>query len=498
MAETATRLGRYEIRGELGRGAMGNVFDAWDPVIERRVALKTIRPDQLEGQEVEDLKSRFLQEAKAAGRINHPNVVSIYEYGDDQGTAYIAMEFVEGRDLKSLLDSGDTPPLNDSVRIVIDVLAALGAAHEKGIVHRDVKPGNVFVQPNGRAKVTDFGIARLESSNLTMVGCVIGTPAFMSPEQAGGQRVDHRSDLFSAGVILYQLITGRKPFSGSSLTVMHKILTEEPPPPSSIATGLPEAYDRILRTALAKSPDQRFADARQFIAALEAALRSAPTDTDATFIPAAPPPAPGPQQGSRPESPLPAALRPGPTPNANRNRAVGLALVALATLGIALGAYRMSASPPTAANPAPHELPAGSLAAPGPKSPQPASPTSAPEDKSAVPPQPEPQASQSPAPVSMGESPKADGQAKIPAQPTKTTAKPRRPDSAEPSTSVLPQPAHNSAKSTAAMARERSAVSSAAEASCPGCNCADLMTRLSIGIEPLTPPQRDFYRQYCR
>ena len=211
MAEHPKQLGKYEIRGELGRGAMGIVYDGWDAGIGRRVALKTVRRDQLDGGEAEELLSRFKREAQAAGRLNHPGIVAVYEYGEDAGTAFIAMEFVEGRELKDVFDRNERFPLPEVVRIMSLLLEAIGHAHSKGIVHRDIKPANVFLLKDGRIKVGDFGIARMESSNLTQAGSVLGTPAYMSPEQFMGQTVDGRSDLFSAGVILYQFLTGERP-----------------------------------------------------------------------------------------------------------------------------------------------------------------------------------------------------------------------------------------------------------------------------------------------
>jgi len=199
MAEIPQKLGKYEVRRELGRGAMGIVYEGWDPMIDRRVALKTVKKDQLDRTEVDEILSRFKREAQAAGRLNHPNVVAVYEYGEDaDGVAFIAMEYVEGRELKDYFDKQERFSLSEIVRLMGELLNALGHAHEHGIIHRDIKPANIFLLKNGQAKVGDFGIARIESSNLTQAGSVLGTPAYMSPEQFMGQRVDGRSDLFSA------------------------------------------------------------------------------------------------------------------------------------------------------------------------------------------------------------------------------------------------------------------------------------------------------------
>ena len=252
------KLGKYEIRGELGQGAMGIVYDGFDPMIGRRVALKTVRREQLDRAEVEEILARFKREAQAAGRLNHPNVVQIYEYGEDEGTAFIAMEFVEGRELRDHFDASERFPMAEIVRIMGQLLEALDYSHKNGVVHRDIKPANIILLKDGTVKVADFGIARIESSNLTQAGSVLGTPSYMSPEQFMGQTVDGRSDLFSAGVILYQFLTGEKPFTGALTTIMHKVLKEDPAAPSELNVQVPRPFDALIRKALAKRPDERF------------------------------------------------------------------------------------------------------------------------------------------------------------------------------------------------------------------------------------------------
>ncbi len=287
MADTPKKLGKYEIRRELGRGAMGIVYEGWDPMIARSVALKTVRREQLERTEAEEILSRFQREAQAAGRLNHPNVVAVYEFGEDpDGTAFIAMEFVEGRELKDYFDKQERFSLQETVRIMRELLSALDHAHSNGIVHRDIKPANIFILKDGRAKVGDFGIARIESSNLTQAGSVLGTPAYMSPEQFMGQRVDGRSDLFSAGVILYQFLSGEKPFSGQLTTIMHKVLKEDPIAPSELNVQSPTVFDSVVKKAMAKRPEDRYQTAREFIDALDQALqfRSATATADATLV----------------------------------------------------------------------------------------------------------------------------------------------------------------------------------------------------------------------
>ena len=264
MAALGT-FGKYEIRRQIGRGAMGVVYEAFDPVIERRVAIKTLRLELFEPNQLTDLRARFKREAQAAGRLAHPHIVTIHDYGEHEGTPYIVMEFMTGQELREVLDRGTRLPLSEVVRIMTQLLGALTHAHEHGLVHRDVKPGNVFVLDDGSIKVVDFGIARVEASNLTGEGAMLGTPAYMSPEQIVGVPVDERSDIFSAGVILYELLTGDKPFAGKTATnIMQKVLRQEPLEPSSLNPTLSEAWDAVVKRAMAKKPDERYRSARQF------------------------------------------------------------------------------------------------------------------------------------------------------------------------------------------------------------------------------------------
>jgi serine/threonine-protein kinase len=273
MADIGT-LGKYEIRHEIGRGAMGIVYEGYDPMIKRIVALKTIRADQLAGADAANVVARFRREAQAAGRLNHPNIVSIYEFGEDAGTWFIAMERIDGRELKQCFEANERFTTADIVRIMSQVLDALDYSHHQGVIHRDIKPANIFLLPGGVVKVADFGIAHIETSNLTQVGAVMGTPSYMSPEQIMGLPVDGRSDLFSAGVILYQFLTGERPFAGSATTTMQKVLKEDPLPPSSLNVQAPAGMDAVVRQALAKRPEDRFQTAREFADALRAAAPS--------------------------------------------------------------------------------------------------------------------------------------------------------------------------------------------------------------------------------
>ena len=263
------RLGKYEIRGALGKGAMGVVYKAFDPNIERLVAIKTIRKDLVEPELAAQYMARFKNEAKAAGRLHHPNIVGIYEYGEDDAVAFIAMEYVEGTGLREYLNLRASFDFAQLVALMSQLLNGLEFAHGRGVVHRDIKPSNLIVTKEAQLKVADFGVARIDTSNLTTAGMVIGTPSYMSPEQCRGLETDARSDLFSAGVVLYELLTGVKPFRGNIQAIAYKICHEEPEPPSALSSlKLPPAVDQLVAKAMAKDPAARFQDARTFHAAL--------------------------------------------------------------------------------------------------------------------------------------------------------------------------------------------------------------------------------------
>ena len=277
------QLGKYRIDSILGKGAMGVVYKAFDPFIERVVALKTIRKELFSDSQQADLISRFKNEAQAAGRLNHPNIVMVYDYGEDAESAYIAMEFVEGTPLNTLMMPDKPTALPRVTAWMGDLLLALDYAHSRGVVHRDIKPANLLITSTAQVKVSDFGIARIESSTLTQTGSMIGTPSYMSPEQFRGETADGRSDVFSTGVLLYQLLTGVRPFVGSSSTVMLQILHEHPAPPSTLAPGIPAGFDAIIARALAKAPQDRFPSARAFLDAL-ARVGKDGADPDATTL----------------------------------------------------------------------------------------------------------------------------------------------------------------------------------------------------------------------
>ena len=274
MAEPKT-LGKYEIQSVLGKGAMGVVYKAFDPHIERVVAIKTVRKDLVDPDLAEQFMARFKNEARAAGRLHHPNIVGVYEYGEDDNVAYIAMEYVDGTGLREYLNRKARFEFGQLIAIATQLLQALEFAHTRGVVHRDVKPANLILTHGGALKVADFGIARIDTTTLTMTGMVMGTPSYMSPEQCQGRDSDHRSDLFSAGVVLYELLTGERPFRGSPEMIAYNICNENPQPPSKISSlPLPPAVDEIVAIALAKLPEQRFQNAHAFNHALQLAAGS--------------------------------------------------------------------------------------------------------------------------------------------------------------------------------------------------------------------------------
>src|SRR4051794_38350238 len=260
---------RYSIINRIGSGGMADVYCAQDLQLGRKVALKLLYRRFAED---EEFVERFRREASAAAGLQHPNIVSVYDRGEWDGTYYIAMEFLDGQTLKQLVRGHGPMPPELAIDTAIQVLRAARSAHQRGVVHRDIKPHNVILDEEGRAKVTDFGIARAGASDMTETGSIMGTAQYLSPEQAQGQPVSPRSDLYSIGVMLYELLTGRVPFDAESpVTIALKHISERPVPPREVNPAVPPALDAVVMRALEKEPARRFADADEFIAALAAA-----------------------------------------------------------------------------------------------------------------------------------------------------------------------------------------------------------------------------------
>ena len=308
--EELKSLGRYQIQGVLGKGAMGMVYDARDPVLNRRVAIKTILTGQLDEETARLYSKRFEREVRAVARLNHRNIVQVYDFGTEGDVAYIVMEYIQGKELKHHFDANERFDLNKTFRLMIELLDALEFAHEAGIIHRDIKPANIMVDAGGRAKLTDFGVARVtepegDPGEATKIGTVVGTPAYMSPEQIQGEPIDRRTDLFSAGIIFYQFLTGRKPFEGTQWALAKKIIQDDPVKASSIVQ-IPPAIDRVIARALAKQPEHRYQSARSFAESLQRILEGKqPEDPNEVLkqpLPAAPPPQPPPPRPAAPSA----------------------------------------------------------------------------------------------------------------------------------------------------------------------------------------------------
>jgi tRNA A-37 threonylcarbamoyl transferase component Bud32 len=406
--ETMEKLGKYEIKRTLGKGAMGIVYEGWDPIIARRVAIKTVRlPDTQDDPETEEALARFRREAQAAGRLTHPNIVGVFDYGETNDLAYIVMEYVDGPSVKSLVDKQERFAIADTVRIMTDLLTGLQFSHDRGVVHRDIKPANVMLTSSGQGKIADFGIARIESSSMTQAGTVLGTPAYMSPEQFMGQVVDARTDIYSSGVMLYQLLTGERPFEGGMSAIMHKALNTEPVAPSQLTVTCPAAFDAVVRKAMAKRPEDRFQSASAFLDAIKAAASGQampamddPADDEATMV--------VPSRAAAPPPRLTPAPRPAPalaTPAAVPAKRSGMPMIAVAVAVVLLlaggGAWfflfrgsapQTPASPPAATAEKPPAPPAAATPPPSTTAP-PASTAAAqqPPASTAAAPSPQPQ-----------------------------------------------------------------------------------------------------------
>ena len=354
------KLGRFEIKGLLGRGAMGEVYLGIDPSIGREVAIKTILATAAQA---EDAKNRFSREAKAAGVLNHPNIVTIYEFGEDQGVLFIAMERVRGQDLEEMLQQRSITP-GEALEVLAQVCDGLEFAHRNHIIHRDIKPSNIRVMRDGRrihAKVMDFGVARLKDSDMTATGMVVGTVSYMAPEYIRTGKPDARSDLFAVGVMLYECISGRKPFEGDTTpTILYKIVNEPPDPLDlSQLREISPAIRMVLDTALAKDPDQRYQSADEFAHALRAAKDPTwqgrvlegtvqmPSKTQSRLTPPPPPPLPAseptavhPASATQPHrTPTAAVPRPKPARSSLPLIAAALVLMGLGVMGAGAFAY---------------------------------------------------------------------------------------------------------------------------------------------------------------
>ncbi len=313
MAQTLTHLGKYRIEQELGRGAMGVVYKAFDPVVERRVAIKTIRVD------MDDeglLVPRLQREAKSVGRLEHPNIVTLYDAGETSGLFYLVMQFIEGETLQDRLAVERFFDLSEIQDLFGQICAGLDYAHQHGVIHRDIKPANIMITRDGVVKLTDFGIAKVAGTGVTSTGLVVGTPSYMSPEQALGRPLDGRSDIFSLGSILYEMMTGEMAFPGQNVTtVMYKIVHETPTPVAALQPGLDPAVEAVVSKALAKQPDQRFQTCAEFAAAVQNYINQtgAPLPgTAAAYAPPVAPPAPTPSR--IPSAAMPAAAVAAPQP----------------------------------------------------------------------------------------------------------------------------------------------------------------------------------------
>src|SRR5687767_3609043 len=277
------QLGRYVIESEIGRGAMGVVFKATDSVLQRVVAVKTVNM-ALEREHADKYEARFYQEARAAGGLNHPNIVTVYDAGKAGDVVYMAMEYIQGVELRTLLTEGQPMALNRALAIAAQVAEGLGYAHQAGVVHRDIKPANIMVTADGPVKITDFGIARMRASaDLTQTGVMLGSPKYMSPEQVIGKRADHRSDIFSLGVILYEMLSGNAPFSGENVTaLMYQIVNFAPPAPSAVNPAVPELLNFIVAKMLAKPLEERYQNAQELANDLRNCERQISTPTAIT------------------------------------------------------------------------------------------------------------------------------------------------------------------------------------------------------------------------
>jgi len=287
----AKRIGKYPVIREIGKGAMGTVYEGFDPDTGEKVAIKILRAEHLADSSADSASARFEREAQATRRLRHPNIVAVREYGEQGRIKFIAMELLNGQELRRLMHERGRFGLDDAVFVLLQLLDALGHSHQQGVVHRDIKPSNVMVMDGLHIKVMDFGIARIESAAFTQIGTMLGTPSYMSPEQMRGEPADGRADLWAAGVMLYEMLVGRGPFAAATpVGVMQNALALEPVPVSTLVAGLPTSIDAVLRRALARRREDRFQAAGDFAGELMkvAAAAADAVDLELAFEPAAP------------------------------------------------------------------------------------------------------------------------------------------------------------------------------------------------------------------
>src|SRR6059036_591215 len=266
QTEQYRRVGKFELHEIIGEGAMGAVWRAYDSVIRRFVALKLL---SRAGRSA-DAQDRFMREARAAGALQHPNIVTVYDLGESDEQLFIAMELVDGRDLSTLIALSEPLPLERKLDLVIEVLQGLSYAHERGVIHRDIKPSNVRIASDGSVKIMDFGIARLQSADVTGSGAIVGTPTYMAPEQITNGAITPATDVFAVGCLLYELLTYTKPFEGESVQgVLYQVLTTDPKPLRNMAPSIPASLERVVAKAMSKVPDERYGHAKQMRQALE-------------------------------------------------------------------------------------------------------------------------------------------------------------------------------------------------------------------------------------
>ena len=446
-------IGRYQILGELGRGAMGIVYKALDPAIGRTIAIKSIRlQDLTEEAERERLRERLFREAQSAGILSHPGIVTIYDIAEENGMAYIFMEFVNGPPLEKMLLREQTPDKETILSIFRQTAAALDYAHRKGIVHRDIKPANIMIHEDGTAKVTDFGVAKIVSQQMTIAGTMMGTPSYMSPEQVQGGAVSGRADQFSLAVIAYEVLTGEKPFVAEYLpTLLYKIVRENPLPPQRLNPTLGAAVETTLRRALAKSPESRYETCSDFVNALAVACQSSknwmplprgasqnmPTvgsqeGLDATIDEShamhhsetvadmAPPPgsSTGPPRGKTdiPIEPIARRLPARESSHVLRNVMLSAAALALVSVAAFLAVQKYSASPPAQAPP---EAQPDAASGPATSTPQTASAPAEPAPAAAAS---EPEKQTPPTTIDPADAPKTDTPPPEAAKPTPQSA----------------------------------------------------------------------------